>query len=166
MDWLNLIKNGQNVLHKYRYAILVLAAGLLLMLLPEKMSPQTENAEIPERKEQVGTAEELTEILGQIKGVGKVRVMLTVASGEMTVYQTDEDTQLGESGTIRHDTVIVSDSDRNESGLIQQVIPAQFRGALVVCEGGDHPSVCLAVVEAVSKLTGLSSDRISVLKMK
>jgi len=41
-----------------------------------------------------------------------------------------------------------------------------YRGAVVVCQGGDNASVRLAVVEAVSNATGLTSDRITVLKMK
>jgi stage III sporulation protein AG len=39
-----------------------------------------------------------------------------------------------------------------------------YRGALVVCRGGDRPEVKLAVTEAVAALTGLSADRITVAK--
>jgi stage III sporulation protein AG len=64
------------------------------------------------------------------------------------------------------DTVIITDSSRNESGLIRQVNPPVYLGAIVLCQGGDRPSVRLAIVDAVSKVTGLGADRISVLKMK
>ena len=37
-----------------------------------------------------------------------------------------------------------------------------FRGALVVCPGGDDPQVQLAITQAVSALTGLGSDRITI----
>ena len=50
--------------------------------------------------------------------------------------------------------------------MITQVIPASYMGAIVVCQGGDRPSVKLAIVKAVSDVTGLTSDKISVLKMK
>jgi len=36
----------------------------------------------------------------------------------------------------------------------------------VVCQGADDPAVRLAVSQAVSSVTGISTDRISVLKMK
>jgi len=36
----------------------------------------------------------------------------------------------------------------------------------VVCQGADRAGVRLAVVDAVKSVTGLSSDRITVLKMK
>ena len=37
---------------------------------------------------------------------------------------------------------------------------------LIVCEGGDDANVRLSIVDAVSKITGLGADRISVLKMR
>ena len=40
----------------------------------------------------------------------------------------------------------------------------RFVGALIVCEGGDRADVQLKVTQAVSALTGLSSERISVVK--
>jgi len=39
-------------------------------------------------------------------------------------------------------------------------------GAVIVCQGADDPQVRLSIVDAVSKVTGLGSDKISVLKMK
>ena len=57
-----------------------------------------------------------------------------------------------------------------ESGVegtvtLQQLSP-QFQGALVVCSGGGEPTVQLRLVEAVSALTGLGADKISVCKGK
>ena len=43
-----------------------------------------------------------------------------------------------------------------------QTVAPQFRGALVVCAGGDDPGVRLQVIRAVSALTGLGSDCITV----
>ena len=39
-------------------------------------------------------------------------------------------------------------------------------GALVVCDGADSASVRLAIIQAVSSLTGLGSNKIAVVKMK
>ena len=46
---------------------------------------------------------------------------------------------------------------------LKQVYPA-YQGAVVVCQGGDKAAVRLAITEAVAALTGLSSDKISVVK--
>ncbi len=155
-------------LKKYRYAILVLLMGLVLLTIPGKKETQTVQTPAQQTVTQkTDLSQELEKILGQIQGVGKVQVLLTQATGERYHYQTDEDIQTGEgSSTIRKDTVIITDADRNQSALITQVLPPKYQGAIIVCQGGLDPAVKLAVVEAVSKLTGLGADSISVLKMK
>ena len=67
---------------------------------------------------------------------------------------------------MTEDTVIITGSDRSQQGLICQQIPPQYLGAVIVCQGADKAAVRLALVEAVSDATGLSTDAITVLKMK
>ena len=64
------------------------------------------------------------------------------------------------------DTVIITDSERNQNGLIHQINPPSYMGAIIVCQGADDPAVKLSITEAVSKITGLKTNRISVLRMK
>ena len=93
--------------------------------------------------------------------------MLTESSGEEIIYQTDGDSsQTDSSFSNREDTVTITDSQRNEQGLVRQQNPPKYMGAIVVCQGGDKPSVRLAIIDAISKVTGLGADKISVLKMK
>lgn len=147
---------------KYRYVALVLLAGLFLMALPEES--EATPAEVDVHQEQVpDLQEQLGAILSQVQGAGKVQVLLTRATGEETVYQTDRD--LG-SDDQRLDTVVVTGSDRSQTGLVRQVNPPEYLGAVVLCQGADNASVKLSIVEAVATATGLSTDRISVLKMK
>lgn len=167
MDRVEINRKLKELFGKYKYVLLILAVGILLMSLPEKeqQAPSNENpvtASAPATK-----TEELEEILGQISGVGKVRVMLTEAEGAQTVYQTDEDRSVTQdSENLRLQTVIVSGSDRQEHGLVRSITPPVYLGAIIVCQGGDSPTVKLSIVEAVSNVTGISSDRITVLKMK
>ncbi len=162
------IRKLPELLAKYKYAILVLAVGLVLMLLPSKTEteqPLAENTAAPIQT--IDPSQELAQILGQIQGVGKVQVLLTVKAGETTRYQTDDDITTSETGsTVRKDTVIITDSQRNEKPLVVQVLPPEYLGAVIVCQGAENAAVRLAVVEAVCKATGLGSDKISVLKMK
>lgn len=149
---------------KYKYAVLIVIVGILLMLLPGfNTGQQTQNPVSAQPVQTQAPELRLKTILSQVKGAGRVEVMLTEASGQETVYQTDKDLS-GEQS--RHDTVIVSDSQRSETGLISQVNPPVYLGAVVVCDGADDPTVRLNIVEAVSKATGLGADKISVLKMK
>ena len=139
---------------KYRLVLLVALVGVLLMCLPiggQEAEP------IPVEQDQVTMEERLEQILSRIQGAGTVAVMLTEAAGEEVIYQTD-----GENG----DTVLVTDDQRSQQGLIRTREPPVYRGAVVVCPGADSPAVRLAIVEAVSNVTGLGSDKISVLKMK
>ena len=153
---------------RFRYPILVIVIGLILLSIPSKSKESTTQTLSHSQVQTVpDIAEQLTQILQQIQGVGKVRVMLTVSKGEKTEYQQNEDLMNSESDTsIRKETVIIRDTNDGEMALIIQVIPPEYLGAIVVCEGADNASVKLAVVEAVSKVTGLRSDHISVLKMK
>ncbi len=154
-------------LKKYRYPVLVLLAGIVLMTLPGKQETQTEAVQERPAVQAPDMAEELKTILGQIKGVGKVSVLLTQAAGESYVYQYDEDVSLSDgSSTTRKDTVVTTDSDRNQQPLLSQVLSPVYQGAVIVCQGAYNASVRLAVVEAVSKATGLSADKITVLEMK
>ncbi len=106
-------------------------------------------------------------ILSKVTGAGEVEVLLTVSAGEETIYQTDCQTDSSGDSENRHcDTVMITDANRNETGLVRQIFPATYQGAIIVCRGADSPAVRFAIVEAVSKLTGLSSNQISVLKMK
>ena len=153
---------------KYRYAAIVILAGIVLMLIPGKKDEQkitkidTENTVTQETTEQ-----RLENILSCVSGAGKVQVMLTYAQGELTLYQTDTRTSTSDNlNDVSEDTIILSDAQRQQTGLIKQVLPPTYLGAIILCEGAESPAVCLSMVDAVSKVTGLGADRISVLKMK
>lgn len=166
MDWMKLREKTLEVLRKYKFALLILALGLFLMWLPEPTA-EAETQPQETQAEQIDPAAQLEQILSQIDGVGKVRVMLTQATGEEVFYQTDEDSTFsGESESQRSDTVVITDADRAQAGLVRKIDPPTWLGAIVVCQGADRSSVRLAVVEAVGDVTGLGADRISVLKMK
>lgn len=155
-------------LKKYRYVALILLLGIILMMLPsEKKSNSVPTTMKLEQEKQTSIGDELVDILQNIDGVGKAKVMLTIAAGEETIYQINEDVSESDDGSNKQiDTVIVTDAQRNQLGLIRQTNPPEYLGAIVLCQGADNASVKLSVVDAVSKITGLKSDCISVLKMK
>ena len=154
---------------QYKYVLVVIFAGIVLMLLPGKNTQtQIETQQTQQNIPAVNDiSQQLEEILSHIHGVGKVKVLLSVAKGEQTLYQTDNTCAEAEGRKdTKSQTVILTDGSRTEMGLIYQRNPPVYLGAIVVCQGGDIPSVKLAITQAVSKITGLSSDRICVLKMK
>ena len=153
---------------RYKYAALVVLIGAGLLLWPsgkdgtEKTSRQTETAEIRDIQT------EMEAILGTMSGVGQVKVMLTVDSdGERQLAQ---DTELSYSGSAaapedysRRSETVLTDGEGDGTVVTRTLYPT-YRGALVVCQGGDRADVRLTVTEAVASLTGLSADRITVAK--
>ena len=153
---------------KHKYTVAILVIGILFLLLPTGNNAEAEIEVISKTADNILSVEEqLTQILCCVKGAGKVQVMLSIASGEETLYQTNEK-HSSDADRISNDidTVTITDSDRNQSGLVRQVNPPVYSGAIIVCQGADNPTVRLSIIDAVSKITGLRTDKISVIKMK
>lgn len=155
---------------RYKYAALAALVGVGLLLIPvrEKGAEDTQRRqEAAEELQSLELQQQMEEILSVMSGVGQVKVLLTVDSdGERQLAQT---TELSYSGTVaspedylrRSETVLV-DGDSGEETVVVRTLYPTYRGALVVCTGGDRADVRLAVTEAVAALTGLTSDQITV----
>ena len=142
---------------------MIFLAGIVLMLFPTADSKKTEQqpTHVQEQAETVRLEEQLSELLSQLAGAGKVQVLLTEATGQQTVYQENRDISQ-QSESTKTSTVILSDSTRGQEGLVCQVNPPTS-GSL---RRADLPSVRLSITEAVSNATGLGYHKITVLKMK
>lgn len=156
-------------LGKYKYVLLVAVLGGLLLLWPtgRQMMDASGGDGAPSGAEDAlrETEAAMEEILGKISGVGQVDVMLTLHSdGERLLAQ---DTSLRYSGSTQspdsYERTAQPVTDGGGVVVTQETYP-QYRGALVVCEGGGNDAVRLQVIAAVSALTGLGSDRIAVVR--
>ena len=164
MGWIKLKERLISVGAKYKYVLLVLLLGIFLMTMPQKSEQKEQNEPVLTQHAEADLAKRLESILGKMEGVGSVRVLLTESASAQTIYQTDEDR--GQDGSLRVETVIITNENRGEEGLVSTITPPTYLGAIVVCQGADRPSVQLSVIRAVSNVTGISSDRIVVVKMK
>lgn len=155
---------------KYKHVFLILLVGILFMLLPVGSRESAAKVQEPSNRQSEETEDlqqRLSNLLSQMAGAGRVKVLLTEATGEQIFYQEDRDTSASDqSQTTRTDTVIVTDGAHSQEGLIRQVNPPTYLGAVVLCQGADQPSVRLAITEAVANATGLGYHKITVLKMK
>ena len=162
--WKQKVREG---LGKYKYVLLILLLGMVFMVQPESKEEAEEVITSVEAKEETELCTQLEDILMNIQGAGKVRVMLSVKRGEETLYQTDTTvSQTEKDSDSRIQTVLVTDNQRNETGLIYQQNPPVYQGAIILAQGADQAAIKLAIVDAVSKITGLGANEISVLKMK
>ena len=169
MEWITDPETLRTFLGKYKWFFLVLAMGLLLMWFPEGGKEEHTASSVSETREpeQMTLQQELEQLLSQLEGAGQVRVLLTEAVGQQTIYQTDQNRRKTlDAEELQKDTVILTESDRSGSGLISRIDPPKFLGAVVLCQGADKATVRFAVVEAVATATGLGADKISVCKMK
>lgn len=165
---INLRQLGER-LKQFRFPALILLVGLILLMIPTAPAAEdpTEAAEPVLEVNRESTEARLERLLSQVDGAGSVSVMLTVARGEETVYQRDEvREQQGDSSAVTVTTVLASADTSQETPLEVTVHSPIYLGAVVVAEGGNVPSVRLDLVNAVSSLTGLGSDKITVIKMK
>ena len=152
-------------LKRFRYPALVLLLGLALILWPSR-TKQTEPAAPPDPEPESVEAQ-LESILSCVEGAGEVRVLLTKRTGDETVYQSDESLSKSENAEERTETTVITRSSGGaDVPVVRQTVYGEYRGALIVCTGADSPAVRLELVKAVAGLTGLSTDRITVIKMK
>ena len=141
------LKDVGEIIKSDKSVKIILAAGAALMLIiafggffggstktEEAGYSRAELAEYEARLEK-----RLSDILSEIKGIGKTEVMITLDGAEQTEYGKSKD-------------------------MLISVKAPQVRGVIVVCDGGDNIAVKEKVINAVSGVFGISTTRISVIK--
>jgi stage III sporulation protein AG len=158
------------------WAAAVLAVGLALFLIPpggvEAGDSDGADASFPVEFSLDGQEKRMSEVLSSIDGAGRVRVMLTLSAGPEQVLQKDFESSMRDTGeglaeTERRETsVIISQGGSSQSAVAAKYIYPKYQGALVVAEGAGSADVRLELMRAVSGLTGLGADKITVAKMR
>ena len=154
----------KKLLGKYKYVLIVIVAGMVLLTLPKMgegypAEASTAREATAEGFDLKALEQSMEDALSQIDGAGDVTVVLTLRGSTRRVLAEDSRSSANEDTT---ETVVVSKGSSTQDGLLVQEIYPQFRGALVVCSGGGNPSVRLEILASVSALTGLGSDCISI----
>lgn len=164
-DWIKkVLPSGQK-----SSALLVFAGALGLFLLiaggvkttaPEKREPPGESRQSQYTKD---LERKLTRVVSKIEGAGNAEVVLTLETGEENIYAQDERTDRdGQSGETRH---ILMNAQNGQQPLVRVTWEPEIRGIAVICEGADNPKVAGRIMETVSVLAGVSTNRISIAKM-
>lgn len=162
--WPEAAQRWKGALRRYQYVLLVMAVGAVLLLLPggSRDNPPARESGCQEEVsfDLEAFEEKLSQTLSQVEGAGEVRVVLTLDGGSRQVLARNQE-QEGNGGSSNTVVTVGKGSGQQEVVPLQTVAP-QFRGALVVCPGGGDAATRLKLIEAVSALTGLRSDKISV----
>lgn len=159
-------RNGWGAVKKYQYVLLVALVGAVLLLLPSGEEREVQPA-APETGQLFSLEEferRLEQVLSQIEGAGEVHAVLTLKSGSRQVLA--QTVERDSAGGSTYAPVTVGRGSGSQEVVPLQTLAPEFQGALVVCEGGGDPGVRLSVLQAVSALTGLGADKISICKSK
>ena len=156
---------------KYKYILIACLCGLALVCFPSKSTASEVAAAEHDLTADVLLMERrLEESLSKMTGVGKTDVVLTARCSSQAVYAYDEEQSLRQSESERtadsNQTMVFSGSGSSQQPVKLQTLEPEYRGALIICEGGKSAAVKLIVTEAVSALTGIGSDKIVVSEMK
>lgn len=155
---------------RYKYVLLVCVVGVLLMIWPQQAETDAEPHENVRQNLTTQLEGKIQSILEEMDGVGKSRVLLTVENGEETEYaydRTDSENRNENGGSASRQTQLVTVSEGGgQTPVPLRTTAPNYRGAVVVCEGGGSAAVRLAVTKVIQSLTGLSADRIVISKMK
>jgi stage III sporulation protein AG len=155
-----------NLLGQYRYVLLVILVGIILLLLPtfsggKKETPAPTPSSSSVEFDLAAMEEKLAAAISEISGAGKARVVLTLKGGPRQVVAVDESASDRENSST---TVVVSKGSGTQDAVVLQQVYPQYQGALIICPGGGEAAVKLKITEAVSAVTGLGAARISVCK--
>lgn len=172
------MKNWQNRMSflwaRYKYFLAVIAVGVLLLLsakVPASEPAKEEGTQTEAAFDLQTFQQSVADSLAQIEGAGRVEVLLSLEAGEESVYASDVSQSTGGSSDSTSETYqstmsILSDGSYGETPVLIKSKYPTFRGAVILCEGADSDTVRLQIVQAVSALCGISSDHISISKLK
>ncbi len=120
----------------------------------------------------------LEEILAQIQGVGKVKVLITYSQTSQTVPMYNEDTSQkdteekdtngGSRKVIETDVskdVIYQESNGEKIPITQSIVSPKIEGAIITAQGANNAGVKANIIQAVEAVTGVSSHKIQVFAM-
>ena len=123
--------------------------------------------------------EKLEDILSNVKGVGRVKVMITYSKTSQIIPMYDEDsstsiTEEKESGggtrivneTTSKKDIIYKETDGVKTPITQSVINPAIEGAIIAAEGAGDANIKTNIIQAVEAVTGIATYKIQVLELK
>ena len=111
----------------------------------------------------------LTSVLSNIKGAGNISVMISVDGSPELVYAEDVDNKVssnasGTTTTSNSSSPIIINIDGNSNALVLTENLPKVKGVIVVSSGASDIGVKLDILNAVSTLLDISTEKVSVLK--
>ena len=199
-EYIKALKNGEKFPKKNMFLIMFLLGALLFVIvLPTGSSAPTsekggldENKRKENKNSQTGEYETYIEektssVLSQVKGAGKVTVMVTLKSNGQKLIEKDHSgsTQTQEEtsdGNVRKDSESTSEKisvrfmEKHVSDVYEQTtdgasvpyvskeLTPEVEGVIVIADGGGDAVVARNLTEAVQALFGVEAHKIKIMK--
>ena len=176
---------------KLKIYLIIAAVGIFLMVIAGSLKGNDDKSSGKENKSSssdVNTADisnenkedlekKVEDLLGNIKGIGSVKVLITYKSG--SEYITDKDKsetnnstkeQDSEGGSretneskLEEDTVYQESKDGGKQPFVKKEIYPEIRGVAVVAEGASNEDIKEKIIRSLEVLLDLPAHKIQVL---
>ena len=157
---------------KKRAAVLLLCLlALVLLVLSEGARPRAKDEKVQALQPEVYAKQleaRLAELIRSVEGAGKTQVLVTLHTGEETVWARNDtmDSETDASRLRSEQTYVLVRSGSDETGLVLKTITPAVQGVAVVCEGADDPQVQQRITQTVTAALGIGAGHVSVVKMQ
>ena len=114
--------------------------------------------------------EQLVNILQEINGVGRVKVMVTIEGSTEYVYaeeyNTKNDNTEDKTSQSYQNKYVIVDNGNTKEALVKKVLKPKVSGVIVVCEGGTSPIISEKIYQAVSAVLDIQQIKFALQKDK
>ncbi len=171
-------ENWKNPQKRAKYLVAAGIIGILLIFLSQFSGKPKENEQPQEEFSASAYAsqleEQLTDLISEVNGAGKTRVMVTLQNSGETLFVREERTSLDNtqstSGDIsehetREESYVLVDGPDGRTALVRTQMEPVIRGVVVVCEGGDNSLTAARITEIVTTALAISSAKVCITKL-
>ena len=151
--------------------VIILIIGVALLILPNFSSSENKSEEKASTsqiydidKYEKALEKKLSNMLSEVKGAGKVSVMITFSDYGKYFYSQEQQSERSETVIKGNQKPVLknSSSGGEEPILIKAELP-EISGVLITAEGADNPAVRENITDAVKAVLDINSKNISVL---
>lgn len=150
----------KKIKHIEIYAAIILCVAALVVFFADFGGKTTTVVTEENWEEQI--LSNVTEIVSNIEGVGKVSIAITYDSGLVNEYLYETKTETNSGSTTSTSEIV---SYKGEPIVLRELYPA-IKGVVVVAEGGDKTEVKYKIIKALVTLLGIDGSQIEVFGYK
>lgn len=160
------------ILSDKKYLVIIFATIGIIIIAFSYIMPKAER-EVKEtfsESEYVSDLENrVSKIVSKIEGAGECDVMININSTIESVYVKEnkksyDNDETKSRGETEDSVLTMTDENGNQSAVVTKQIMPQISGVTVVCDGGNSVYVQKSVIEAVSTLLDISSNKVCVIE--